>query len=265
MSRTDEYLKTCEDAARAGGAVLVRLFGRVTAEEKRPADLVTAADLASQEAIARVLLDAFPDHGFLGEEEMANVPAATNPSADAPRWIVDPLDGTTNYAHGVPFFSVSVALEHQGELLVAVVFDPLSGEAFTAAAGRGARLGGPPLHTSGVASLSAALAAGGFPPGVTQEAPDVRAFLLALPRFQALRRTGSAALNLAYVAAGRFDAAWSFSARTWDIAAGALLVREAGGVVTGPRGAPFDLCAGSTVAVANSRLNEEIQRLLADV
>ncbi|MBN2022472.1 MAG: inositol monophosphatase [Pirellulales bacterium] len=260
MNVKREFVTICEAACRAGAAVLREMFGRVSVREKGPADLVTEADLASQEAIRRVVLDVFPDHGFLGEEAGGHVAGA---SADGFRWIVDPLDGTTNFAHGVPFFSVSVALEAQGHLHAAAVFNPIADEMFAAAAGQGARLNGRPIRTSGVARAAEALAAIGFPPGVNGETEDLRAFLAALPRFQALRRTGSAALNLAYVAAGRFDAAWSFAARSWDMAAGVLLVAEAGGVATGPRGEPLDVNRGHFLVAANEPLHAEVKGILA--
>ena len=225
------YIRVCEEAARAGGAVLLEKLGKVQVREKAPADLVTEADFASQKRVSQILLDSFPDHGVLGEE---NIPDFPEKNAGDFRWIVDPLDGTTNFVHGVPHFCVSVALQHGRQILVGAVFNPIAKECFTATAGGGAFLNGRRIHVSRVSRLSESLCAVGFPPGQQGDSPDLQAFLHALPKCQALRRTGSAALNLCYVAAGRFDAAWSFATKIWDMAAGNLLVSEAGGIVTPP-------------------------------
>jgi len=264
-----DYIKVCEEAARAGGAVLLEKAGHVQVREKGPADLVTEADLASQDAIRRVILGAFPDHCVLGEEDSPQV--APRPDPPRFRWLVDPLDGTTNYVHGVPHYSVSVALERAGELLAATVYNPVSGECFTAAAGAGAFLdghGGPEdgrerLGTSEVARLSDSLAAVGFPPNVQLDSPDLRVFLKAVPQCQAIRRTGSAALNLCYLAAGRFDVLWTFSTRVWDVAAGVLLIREAGGIVTSVDGGDLVLDDGCLLAAANRPLLMQLRGLVA--
>jgi len=256
-----EYLKICEEAARAGGVVLQEKLGQVTAREKAPADLVTEADLAAQQAIRRILLEAFPDHGFLGEETAQTIVPC---GPDEYRWIVDPLDGTTNYVHGVPFFSVSIGLQHGSEPVLGVVFHPMAEECFTAEAGKGAWLNGHPIHTSSVTEPKDALGAVGLPPGVAGEDSDVKAFVKTLPHCQALRRTGSAALNLCYIGCGRFDAGWCFSTKIWDVAAGVLIIREAGGMVTSPEGTPFDLLQGRFLAAANEPLHLAFRTLLAD-
>ncbi len=160
-STLDEYLKTCEDAVRAGGEAVQSWVGRFEVRKKGPADLVTQADLASQEAIRHVVLGAYPEHSMLGEEED---PRNTGESRSGYRWIADPLDGTTNFVHGVPHYCVSVALEHQGNPLVGAVFNPVNGECFTAAAGRGAWLDGKPIRVSRTTEISDALAIMGFPP-----------------------------------------------------------------------------------------------------
>jgi len=261
-----DFIKVCEQAARAGGAVLIEKFGHVTAREKGPADLVTEADFASQEAIRRRILGAFPDHAFLGEEGQtrdADRPHDAAPGGCEFRWIVDPLDGTTNYVHGVPHFSVSLALERAGELAAACVYDPVAEECFTAVAGQGACLNGEAIRTSTVWRPEEALASTGFPAMVQRDSVDVRLFLEGLQLFQALRRTGSAALNLSYVAAGRFDAAWSLSTKVWDVAAGVLLIREAGGVVTSPNGGPLALEQGKVAAAANGRLHAQLLAMMA--
>ena len=237
MNEISDYQTVCEQAVRSAGAVLLKYLGRVEAREKGPSDLVTDADLASQEVVRRTVLGAFPNHSLIGEEGPAD-PAARRSEF---RWIVDPLDGTTNYVHSLPFFAISLALERNGELLVGAIYNPVTNECFKAAAGRGALCNGRPIHCSNVPTLSKAVAVAGFPAAATRNSPDVVVFLEALDHCQTARRTGSAALNLAYVAAGRMDVFWSFSTKVWDVAAGVLMVREAGGVVTSPSGDPFVL------------------------
>ncbi len=261
MSVNSEYLRTCEDAARTGGAVLLDWADRFKVQEKGPSDLVTEADLASQRAIRASILAAFPDHQFLGEEDD---PEGNDCGASEFRWIADPLDGTTNYVHRVPHFCVSLALERAGELVTAAVFDPISKECFTAVAGEGAWLNGQPIRTSSVGQLSDALAVVGFPPKTEPDAPDLQVFLAAINQVQAIRRTGSAALNMCYVAAGRFDVFWSFSTKVWDVAAGALIIREAGGVLTSPDGGDFVLNTGQFLAAAGDSLHDELRQLVHD-
>jgi myo-inositol-1(or 4)-monophosphatase len=262
MNPMDDYLKTCEKAVRDAGATIQQWLGRTSVRHKGPADLVTEADLAAQEVIRSTVLGAYPDHFLLGEE--GPHPDETAPRATF-RWIADPLDGTTNFVHRVPHYAVSLALEHDGRVLVGAVYDPTRGECFTAAAGRGAALNGQPIHVSDVAALSDALAATGFPAKVTRDSLDLRVFLEAVFHSQAVRRTGSAALNLCYLAAGRFDVLWAFSTKIWDVAAGTLLVREAGGVVTSPAGGPFVLDDARYIAAANPTLHRELRKLVERV
>jgi myo-inositol-1(or 4)-monophosphatase len=247
-----DYLTTCEQSARAGGAVLLDWMDRFNVREKGPSDLVTEADLASQQVVSEHLLAAFPDHGFLGEE------AQPRPGGSAFRWIVDPLDGTTNYAHRLPQFCVSVALESKGRVLVGTIYDPLSKECFTAAAGQGAYLNGSRLAVSQVTQLPTALAAVSFPARVPRGSPLITDFIEVLHQAQAVRRMGSSALNLAYLAAGRLDAYWATDTKIWDVAAGWLLVQEAGGVVTGLGGKPCDLEKPSFVAAATPELHRQM-------
>lgn len=258
---TSDYVTTCERAVRAGGAAVLDWIGRIEVREKAPADLVTQADLASQQAIRQTVLEAFPDHCLLGEEQEEHPEAP--PARAEYRWIADPLDGTTNYVHRVPHYSVSLALERHGALLVGAVYDPVRNECFTAASGKGAYLNGRPIRTSNARELSQSLAAVGFPPRTPRDCPDLLVFLEALDRCQAIRRTGSTALNLGYLAAGRFDLYWSFSAHIWDVAAGVLLVEEAGGVVTGPDGGPFVLEQAHFLAAATGPLHRQLQGLAA--
>ena len=262
-----DFIEVCEKAARRSGAILTEMLGRVEVREKGRADLVTEADFASQEAIREAVLEAFPDHSFLGEEQGAGFDrpgAYTAPAESEYRWIADPLDGTTNYVHQVPHFSVSLALEHRGKLLAGCVFDPILDECFLATSGGGAQLNGKAIQTSRVSSLSKSLAAVGFAPGCKGDSAELRMFLRGLERCQALRRTGSAALNLAYVAAGRFDASWSMSTKIWDVAAGVLLIREAGGLVTAPDGGRFCLDEGRFLVAANDELHALLVAMSAD-
>ncbi len=254
------YIDLCQRAIRAGGAALVERLGNANVWQKSPADLVTDADFAAQEIIVRTLRRALPTHEVLGEEDAVGEPSAPFDAEFC--WVVDPLDGTTNFAHAVPHFSVSIALFHRGEIVVGSVFDPIRNELFSAVKGEGAQLNGHSIRASSVASTADALAAVGFPPRVAEGSRDLKAFLRTVPRFQAMRRTGSAALNLAYVAMGRFDAAWAYSTRIWDIAAGVLLVSESGGVVRSPGGGEIELRSGQFLASATEKLSQEITLLL---
>jgi myo-inositol-1(or 4)-monophosphatase len=261
MSTLDDYLLVCQQAARTGGAIIQDWVGRAKVWSKGPGDLVTQADWASQEAVRQTVLGAFPDHCLLGEEKLPEetpVDKGTSPQRAKYRWIVDPLDGTTNFVHGIPHYCVSLALERDGELLVGTVFDPVRDECFTAAAGHGAWLNGQPIRASGVSLLSEALAAVSFPASARRDSPDVLLMLEMIGRCQAIRRTGSSALNLSYMAAGRFDMYWSYSTNIWDIAAGVLLLREAGGLVTSPTGGGFCLEKAHFLAAANESLHSQL-------
>ncbi len=259
-----EFLAIAEEAAREGGAILARMLGRAKVREKGRADLVTEADFASQEAVRRIVLGAFPGHGFIGEEDQAGGGGTVAGNGEY-RWILDPLDGTTNYVHGVPHFCVSLALEREGRVLVAAVYNPLGEECYLAEAGGGARLNGRAIHTSQVTELSQSLAAVGLPCVVGPESPDLRLFNEALVACQAVRRTGSAALNLCYVAAGRFDVTWNYSTKIWDVAAGALLIEEAGGSIESPYGGPFRVQEGQLFSAANDTLMKQLRDLAASV
>jgi myo-inositol-1(or 4)-monophosphatase len=265
MEPLAEYLDVCEKAARIGGDAIRAWAGKFDVSKKGPADLVTQADLASQQAISQTIWEAFPQHRIIGEED-AGLPAdAKSPLRNSDyRWIVDPLDGTTNFVHGVPHYSVSLALERNGELLVAAVLDPIQNELFTAAAGQGARLNGRPIHTSNVATLSDALGVVGFPPDVQKDSPDLLVFLRAVFRCQAIRRSGSTALNLAYLAAGRYDVFWNFSAKIWDVAAGILLLSEAGGAICTPDGQQYHINQRPFLAAANPALLRPLQEIVIE-
>jgi myo-inositol-1(or 4)-monophosphatase len=260
-----EYMAVCQKAVRAGASAIHEWAGNFSVSKKGPKDLVTQADLASQQAIRETIWAAFPDHAIIGEED-ARMPSEPNAAArqSGYRWIVDPLDGTTNFVHGVPHYAVSLALERDGELLVGAVLDPLKSEFFTAAAGQGARLNDQPIHTSNVALLSEALGVVGFPSGVKPDSLDLRVFSRVIFECQSVHRSGSTALNLAYLAAGRYDVFWSFSSKIWDIAAGILLLREAGGAICNPDGVGFRLGDPAFLAAANPGLLAELRRVCAE-
>jgi myo-inositol-1(or 4)-monophosphatase len=238
--------------AREAGALLVQAYGRVGSREKGPSDLVTEADTASQHLIAAAIAERFPDHTLLAEEEGV----VADPSKPW-KWVVDPLDGTINFAHGFPFWCVSIALEHAGKLVVGVVHDPLAGVSFWATLGGGAWKDDTPIRVSGTEVLRSSLVSAGLP---TSFASDVNRQLGLFQAFSththSVRRTGSTALNLGYLAAGGFDAYYTTSVHPWDVAAGVLIVEEAGGRVTALDGSSYRLDQPSLLAT-NGRLHEE--------
>jgi len=262
-----DYLGVCLDAAHAGGKLLLDWQHRFRAKEKSPKDLVTEADLASQEAIRSILLKAFPDHDFLGEEDAADRKSKGLPPLGERRsnfrWIVDPLDGTVNYVHRLPGYAVSIALQEGDELLVGVVFDPLSGECFIGQRGLPPTLNGQPIATSGCRRADQALIAVSFSANVPRGSIEITRFIEALHACQSIRRMGSAALNLCYVASGRLDAYWATSIAIWDVAAGLLIVREAGGAIGALDGSPLDLERPEMIASASPALQTELIEILA--
>ncbi len=233
-----DYLDAACEAARRAAEVLESWRSRFQVREKARFDLVTDADVASQRTIREYLGQRFPAHGFLGEEDGAE---QGRPGLDAPpTWIVDPIDGTTNYVHDCPFYCVSIGLQVAGELVVGVVLDPSRQELFRAAQGLGAWVGARRLRVSAASRLEEALLATGFPPDVRGQERTLDWWRWFSLHTRSLRRTGSTALNLAYVAAGRFDGYWAFNNHVWDVAGAVVLVREAGGVITNVDGTPFD-------------------------
>lgn len=231
-------------AARAAGTLVrerVHAIGEV--RHKGATDLVTDVDEASERLVRTAILGHFPSHTILGEE------GGTSGGSDRHfRWIVDPLDGTTNFANGLPMFCVSIGLEVRGTLALGVIYDPNLDELFVAERGHGATLNGAPIRVSEQSNLSQALLATGFPYERQHFQRAMRAFEGLSLASIAVRRLGSAALDLCYVAAGRFGGYWEFIVRPWDIAAGALLVEEAGGRVTAIDGSPFDVEGGDILA-----------------
>ena len=263
MCQLNKIGDVCEQAARTGGSVLRSWAGRVTVREKGPADLVTEADLAAQEAVRQTIHDAFPSHRFIGEETPSDEDLfSTIHDEESYVWIVDPLDGTTNFAHNLPFYACSVAAVYKGEVRAAAVYNPVADECFTSVLGGGAKLNGSIIHTSGVEHISKALVAASFPPCLEREAPELMNLLRVFESAQAVRRTGSAALNMCFVASGRLDAYWATGTHAWDVAAGALLVQEAGGTITTIDGGPFQLLRPQPVATATEPLQRELIALL---
>jgi myo-inositol-1(or 4)-monophosphatase len=267
-----DFLEVCERAAREGGKRLLEWRGRVSPKHKGPKDLVTEADFASQNAIQEIVLGAFPDHRFLGEESpptsRPGKPAATAAqSADGPgfRWVVDPLDGTSNYVHGIPSYAVSVALEQDGQIIVATVFDPNHGECFTASRGGGAFLNRRRIRTSACNCVGDALIAVSFSAHVPRGSIEVRQFAEIVHECHGVRRLGSAALNLCYVACGRMDGYYTAAVRPWDVAAGVLMLTEAGGIVSAMDGGPFVLDRPHLVGAATAALHGELRAILARV
>lgn len=259
LKSRDGWLETCELAARAGGEQLRAWQGRFQIRKKGVRDLVTDADLASQEAVRSVIKARFPDHGFLGEEQGVET---ISPNDDQFTWIVDPLDGTTNYVHGYPHFAVSVAIARGNSVQAGVIYDPTRDQCFAAALGKGAWCDGVRLKTSDVNEVGEALVAVSLPAQVTRESPDLLDFIEAALVSQAVRRSGSAALNLAHVASGAIDAFWATKIHAWDVAAGVLLIREAGGVVTSRNGQPFDLWKPHFLAANGPELHRQMLDVL---
>lgn len=255
----DIWLETCKEAARAGGEQLRAWQGRFQTRSKGIRDLVTDADLASQNAIQAIIGSRFPGHGFIGEELGSE---SLSPNHDQMTWIVDPLDGTTNYVHGYPNFAVSVAVARGDEVQAGVIYDPTRDQYFAAAEGRGAWCDNVRLKVSNVTEISEALVAVSLPAHVTRDSADLLDFVEAAQVSQAVRRSGSAALNLAHVASGAIDAFWATKIHAWDVAAGVLLIREAGGIVTGRDGSAFDLWNPHFVAANGPKLHREMLRVL---
>jgi myo-inositol-1(or 4)-monophosphatase len=222
-----DFLQAAVEAARRGGEMLEQWGEKFTAREKSPSNLVTEADLASQTAIYEFLKSQFPDHRFLGEEGLSQN------EGDSPyRWVIDPLDGTSNYVHRFPYYAVSIGLEKDDKLIAGVIYDPNRDEMFTATLGGGAFLNGKPIHVSERTQLSEAMCMASLPVKLNREHPALEQFIRVLEQAQTVQRTGSAALNLCAVASGRIEAFWSKSLHPWDMAAGVLIVTEAGGTIT---------------------------------
>jgi len=250
-------------AAEKAGRALIRDFGEVEqlqVSRKGPADFVSAADIKAERTVRRELEKARPDFGFLMEEG-----GEIKGNDTTCRWIVDPLDGTTNFLHGLPHFAVSIALEKQGEITAGVIYDPVKDELFWAEKGQGAFLGDRRMRVSGRGRLADAILATGIPFLGRDEGPGHKKFLAQLEvvmrQTAGVRRFGAASLDLAYVAAGRYDGFWEAGLSAWDVAAGVIIMREAGGYVTEISGKAHKLDS-PTILAANDRLFTEIVKLL---
>ena len=246
-------------AAHEGGAVLMKYFGKITSvTHKGEIDLVTEADKEAELTIISIIKAAYSHHRILAEE------TGESGSTSSCKWIIDPLDGTTNYAHGYPCFCVSIAVELEGEVRYGVVYDPLRKELFTAEKGTGAYLNGNLLKVSSMQSLNSSLLCTGFPYDIRQDPEsNLHHFSRFLMKAQAIRRDGTAALDLCYTAAGRFDGFWEQKLRPWDVAAGSLIVAEAGGTVSTYQGKPFSIYAPEIVA-SNGIIHEHMLEVLRE-
>ena len=249
-----------EAVVRAGDMMLARAGGDMHIDKKSAIDLVTEVDVAIERMFREMISSRFPDHAILGEEfgGSASVP-------EGPCWVFDPIDGTTNFAHGLPIFCSSLALEFDGVAEIAAVYDPTRRELFTAERGAGAFLNGQPIRVSSAASLIDAMLVTGFPYDVHRRLDEIiglfRAFV---GEARAVRRLGSAAIDLCYVAAGRMDGFWERDLNAWDIAGGALLVTEAGGRVTGLQGEPFT-SRGRSVLASNNLIHDAMIQIVQSV
>jgi len=246
------FVPGMEAIAREAGALLMGHFRqRVAIEYKGDADLVTVADRSSEALIRERITARWPGHDILGEEQ------GLVDTGSEYRWYIDPLDGTTNFAHGYPVFCVSMALEHLGKRIAGVIFDPTRDELFSAALGSGAYLNGEAIHVSKIANLAECLVATGFPSHKRHKNPNIFFYHQITLRTHGVRRAGSAALDLCSVASGRFEGFWEFNLNPWDTAAGVLIVEEAGGRVSDFAGGPFEINSRQTLA-SNGLVHEAL-------
>jgi myo-inositol-1(or 4)-monophosphatase len=251
-----DYITTASEIARRAGALLMEFFAHGVKTEYKgtgTVDVVTEADRGSEKLIVESLRSVFPNHGIVGEE------GSRSQSAGEYLWYVDPLDGTTNFAHGFPVFSVSIGLVRNNQVIAGVVFDPTRNELFAAERGRGATLNGKGIHVSKVRALGESLLATGFPSKKRHLNPNIYFYHQLTLKSHGLRRAGSAALDLAGVASGRYDGYWEFNLNAWDTSAGVLLVEEAGGKVTHMDGSEFDVAASKEVLATNGHIHHELQ------
>ena len=254
------FLETAVDIARESGALVANFHERhVPFETKGEFDLVTEADRASERLIVERLRSHFPAHSIVAEE------GGGHESPSEYRWFVDPLDGTTNFAHSFPMFCISIGLERAGEAIAGVVYDPIRQELFTAERGAGAFLNNHRIHVSKAARLSDSLASTGFPSRKRHHNINIHFYYQLAMASHGVRRTGSAALDLAFVASGRLDFFWEFGLKPWDMAAGALLVQEAGGRITEMTGGPLSVTASDHILADNGLLHDEIMAAFTEI
>jgi myo-inositol-1(or 4)-monophosphatase len=257
--QTPELLSTMQSIAREAGALLMGHFRQhVKVEYKGSADLVTIADRQSEALILGRIRSRFPHHDVMGEE------GTRIETGSDYKWYVDPLDGTTNFAHGYPVFCVSLGVEFRGQRIAGVIYDPTRDEMFAAEKGSGARLNEQPMQVSSIASLSESLVATGFPSQKRHKNPNIHFYHQLSLRSHGVRRAGSAALDLCNVASGRFDGFWEFNLNPWDTAAGVLIAEEAGGRVTDFAGGPFQIESRETLA-SNGLLHDALIAEFQDV
>src|SRR3954452_24508680 len=258
-SAQSQFVSTVAPMARESGALLMTYFEqRIGFTYKGDVDLVTEADKASEKLIVERLRSAFPHHDIVGEE------GTRDATGSEFRWYVDPLDGTTNFAHGYPVFCVSMGLVYNGGLIAAILYDPTRDEMFTAEKGTGAQLNGKPMHVSTTTTLSEAILGTGFPSHKRHKNPNIHFYHQLTLRSHGLRRAGSAALDLANVAAGRYDGFWEFNLNPWDTSAGVLLVEEAGGRVTRFDGTPWLISSDETLA-SNGIVHQELMNNFREI
>jgi myo-inositol-1(or 4)-monophosphatase len=255
-----EFRKFATAAAKEAGSMLKKkLYDTHSIQYKGEIDIVTEADRLSEKILVSAIRKRFPHHDILTEESEGICQGSPY------RWIIDPLDGTTNYAHGYPVFCVSIALEISGEVVLGVVFNPMLNELFVAQRGKGAFLNRKRLVVSETALLSSSLLATGFPYDIRRSPNNnIHYFIGMAVKAQAIRRAGSAALDLAYVAAGRFDGFWELKLKPWDTAAGTLMLREAGGSISDIAGNPYQISSPSIVA-SNGKVHNEMLRVLQSI
>ena len=259
QSNQNEFVSGMSEIAREAGALLMGYFRQhVKVEYKGDADLVTVADRNSEILIRERIKARWPGHDILGEEQ-----GLVDTGSDY-RWYVDPLDGTTNFAHGFPVFCVSLGLEYKNRLIAGVVYDPTRGELFAAEKGSGSYLNQQRIQVSKIANLSECLVSTGFPSHKRHKNPNIHFYHQITLRTHGVRRAGSAALDLCCVASGRFDAFWEFNLNPWDTAAGVLIVEEAGGRVSDFKGGPFQLNSRETLA-SNGLVHPALLREFAEI
>ena len=247
------------ETAREAGQILLEKFGRkINVTKKGDINLVTEADLASEKLIIEKIKSYYPKHAILAEEAGD---AVLTDGANTWKWIIDPLDGTTNYAHGYPCFCVTIALEHDGKIVIGVTFDPTRNELFAAEKGKGATLNNKPIRVSETGELSESLIVTGFPYDFKQKENFVRHLTGFLYHSRGVRRDGSAAIDMAYVACGRFDGFWEEGLNPWDVAAGVLLIEEAGGRVSYYDDSPFSIYA-QPICASNGLIHGEMLEVL---
>ncbi len=253
------FLETSVDIAREAGALVAQYFARhIPYELKGEHDLVTAADRASERFVVERLRAHFPTHTIVAEEG-----GGVDGSSEY-RWYVDPLDGTTNFAHGLPHYNVTLGLERAGEMIAGVIYDPMRDEMFAAERGGGAFLNSHRIHASGVKRVSESLLSTGFPNRNRPANKNVHFYYQLALASHGIRRAGSAALDAAWVACGRLEAYWEFGLKPWDMAAGVIIVQEAGGRVSDMRGGPVEI-GGVHVLMDNGNIHDEMLAWFADI